>query len=199
MKIVPNLSANKVDHFKKNKELDKIPLNAIMAYSPSKIKNKKNKVLRGKSEIAINLFEDQLKLSVAKKEEELKIKADRKKMIENMKQKINNFLNETCFQITMTFVTLYALIGDDIRLIMVAPEDDGQFVTFTIFSMILFTIELMLASIGQEGYLNSFFFWLDLVSTFSLLTDIQPVMDTFMNIGYVPDPSEGMLGVSTGN
>ena len=36
-------------------------------------------------------------------------------------------------------------------------------------------IELILASIGKEGYLNSFFYWLDLVSTLSLVTDIPPI------------------------
>jgi hypothetical protein len=31
--------------------------------------------------------------------------------------------------------------------------------------------------------LNSFFFWLDLVSTASLITDIEPMMDWLSNLG----------------
>ena len=42
-------------------------------------------------------------------------------------------------------------------------------------ALALFCIELSLASIGQAGYAGSFFFWLDFVSTLSLITDIEPI------------------------
>jgi len=45
--------------------------------------------------------------------------------------------------------------------------------------MALFTIELGLSSFAQEEYFGSFFFWLDLISTVSLLTDIEQFMDMF--------------------
>ena len=83
----------------------------------------------------------------------------------------------------MTFLTLYALLGDDLRLIFVDAEDDGVFTTLSIFSLILFALELVLASISQDGYFRSFFFWLDLVSTASLITDIEPIWNSLMNIG----------------
>lgn len=41
--------------------------------------------------------------------------------------------------------------------------------------MAFFTIELILASIGTCDYLGSFYFWLDLVATLSLITDIEPL------------------------
>ena len=104
-------------------------------------------------------------------------------MLDSIKAKVKVFLNETCFQMTMTLVTLYALLGDDLRLIFVPIESDGVFTSLTIFSLILFTLELVLASISQEDYLNSFFFWLDLVSTASLITDIEPIMNALMTIG----------------
>lgn len=44
-------------------------------------------------------------------------------------------------------------------------------------SLVLFGIELILASIGKPDYFNSFFFWLDLVSTLSLITDIKFIWD----------------------
>jgi len=43
-------------------------------------------------------------------------------------------------------------------------------------SLFLFLIEIILASLGVPDYLNSFFFWLDLVSTLSIVTDIQVFM-----------------------
>jgi len=72
----------------------------------------------------------------------------------------------------MTLVTIYALLGDDLKLLTTTIEADVYFTWATSIALILFMIELILASIGKEGYLNSFFFWLDLVSTLSLVTDI---------------------------
>lgn len=52
-------------------------------------------------------------------------------------------------------------------------------------------IELILASIGKEGYANSFFFWLDLVSTLSLVTDIEPIWNKI--IGDTPTNTVGEM------
>jgi len=80
-------------------------------------------------------------------------------------------------------VTLYALFGDDFRLIFAPIESDDTFTSFTILSLVLFMLELILASIGQEGYFNSYFFWLDLISSVSMITDIQPIMTAILTIG----------------
>ena len=80
-------------------------------------------------------------------------------------------------QTLMTLVTLYALLGDDIRLIATTQATDNIFVALTSVSLVLFLIELLLASIGKDGYFNSFFFWLDLISTVSLVTDIPVIMN----------------------
>lgn len=80
-------------------------------------------------------------------------------------------------QTLMTIVTLYALLGDDIRLIATTIDTDNIFVALTSVSLVLFLIELLLASIGKDGYFNSFFFWLDLISTISLVTDIPVIMN----------------------
>jgi len=75
----------------------------------------------------------------------------------------------------MTLVTIYALLGDDLKLLTTTKEADIYFTWCTSIALVLFMIELILASIGKEGYLNSFFYWLDLVSTLSLVTDIPPI------------------------
>jgi len=76
----------------------------------------------------------------------------------------------------MTLVTLYALLGDDLRIICWDRRADHVFLGITIASMLFFTIEIVLASIGKPDYFNSFFFWLDVLSTASLVTDVEPVM-----------------------
>jgi hypothetical protein len=77
----------------------------------------------------------------------------------------------------MTIVTIYALLGDDLKLIYAPKMYDYVFTNLTIVALILFTVELCLSSFGYENYLGNFFFWLDLVSTASLITDIEPLMN----------------------
>ena len=55
-----------------------------------------------------------------------------------------------------------------------------------IFAIFMFTIELILSSIGMDDYFGSFFFWLDLVSTLSIVTDIEPVWNAIIG-GDDPD------------
>jgi len=83
----------------------------------------------------------------------------------------------------MFLVTLYALLGDDIRLLAFPKSVDDTFIKMTIASLFLFLIELTLGSIGQPDYLGSFFFWLDLISTLSIITDIPPIMDAMTGSG----------------
>jgi len=90
----------------------------------------------------------------------------------------------------MTIVTIYALLGDDLKLLTTTITADVYFTISTSIALVLFLIELILASIGKEDYLNSFFFWLDLVSTLSLITDIEPIWSKI--IGDTPTNDVGM-------
>ena len=49
--------------------------------------------------------------------------------------------------------------------------------------MSLFIIEILLASIVKEGYFNSFYFWLDLVASLSLIFDITWFWDAILGTG----------------
>lgn len=77
----------------------------------------------------------------------------------------------------MFLVTLYALIGDDVKLLSFTKYADDVFMWLNIGAIIMFSIELILSSIGTKEYFGSFFFWLDLISTLSILTDIEPLWD----------------------
>jgi class 3 adenylate cyclase len=69
-------------------------------------------------------------------------------------------------------ITLYALFGDDARLAMAHKEADDYFYYIASVVLILFIIELLITSLGKEGYLNSFNFWLDAVATATVVFDI---------------------------
>ena len=49
---------------------------------------------------------------------------------------------------------------------------DIGFDIVTIICLIMFSVEIFLACFARIGYLGSFFFWLDFISTISLILDI---------------------------
>jgi hypothetical protein len=80
----------------------------------------------------------------------------------------------------MTIITIYALFGDDLRLLTCPKSIDDYFFAASSVCLFFFTVEIILASISQEGYFLGFYFWLDLVSTVSLITDIGWLWDIIM-------------------
>jgi len=83
---------------------------------------------------------------------------------------------------TTTIVVVYALFEDEIRLAFFTKNADDTFFTLTFISLILFSLELILNSIATPDYFNSFYFWLNLVSTISLITDIGWIWDAIVGI-----------------
>lgn len=54
---------------------------------------------------------------------------------------------------------------------------DNYFYGLTSFSFAMFSIELILACFAKDDYFLGFYFWLDLISTLSLITDIGWIMN----------------------
>lgn len=74
-----------------------------------------------------------------------------------------------------TILTLYALFGDDMRLILTEKKSDEIFDHITITAMGLFTIEIIAFCGGKPEYMFGFFFWLDIISTVTLVIDVTTV------------------------
>lgn len=49
----------------------------------------------------------------------------------------------------------------------------------------MFTIEIILSIICKKGYFNSFFFWLDLISTITLILDLTWVSDKLFSSCFI--------------
>ena len=75
----------------------------------------------------------------------------------------------------MFFFTFYALLGDDLRLLLFEKSADNFFTNWSIITMVLFALEVILSSFAIKDYFLSIFFWLDLISTISIITDIEPI------------------------
>jgi hypothetical protein len=74
--------------------------------------------------------------------------------------------------IFMSLVTLYTLFFDDLRVLFIEKKHDEVFYLITTICFVLFMIEIVVGSLCRYPYFMTFFFWLDLVSTLSMLPDI---------------------------
>lgn len=82
----------------------------------------------------------------------------------------------------MTVITLYCLFGDDVRQIGFNATSDPVFYVLTIISFFAFSIEIIISCIVQEDYWLGFYFWLDIISTISLVADVGWIMDAIAGV-----------------
>ena len=78
------------------------------------------------------------------------------------------------------FVVVFALFGRDVQLAYFPKSSDITFVVLTVLAMVLFTIEIIASTVGKAKYVGSFFFYLDVGATGSMLLDIQYFAERFV-------------------
>ena len=100
-----------------------------------------------------------------------------------MKRKLEKIIDHYIVVILMTIVTVYALYFDDIRILAFPKSADDIFYGITLLGMILFIVEIMIASYAKDGYKKSFFFWLDIVSTVTMIPDCGWIWDPIIGGG----------------
>jgi len=98
----------------------------------------------------------------------------------------------------MTIITIWALFGDDVRLMATYKEDDDIFLVLTIICLIAFSSELFIASVAKKNYFLGFYFFLDVVATLSLLPDIPAVYEGVSGIKE-PNSQEDTASSSSSN
>jgi len=104
-------------------------------------------------------------------------------------ERIAKFLDSTGVTIFVSIVTLWALFGDDIRILAVSKRLDPIFYISTLLCFFIFTVEILLSCYAKAEYLFSFFFWLDILSTVTLLLDVGWISDLIF--GQESDASSG--------
>ena len=98
---------------------------------------------------------------------------------------LSHFLDSTPVLIIMSLCTLFALFASDIKAAWLRIEVDEAFNIIQCILLGLFGIEFILNCIAKKDYSLSFFFWLDLISTISIIQDIDYIMNPIL--GYGPD------------
>lgn len=102
---------------------------------------------------------------------------------EKCRGRVKAFLNHWSVTIIMFSVTVFALFGDDIRTIASDGSADTAFYDITTYAMFCFCLEISLTIYGDPDYFNSFFFWLDLLSTSTLVFDIGWMKNAILGTG----------------
>lgn len=86
------------------------------------------------------------------------------------------------FSAFMTCVTVYALFGNDFRLSLTNTSADFGFVICAWLCIAFFSFEMVLNSFGSDTYFRGFYFWIDLVSTLSILSEIPTVVSGLSSV-----------------
>ena len=93
-----------------------------------------------------------------------------------MRARVRDFIEGKIVTLIMTALTLFVLFGDDLRVWFVPKNGDIAFYILYCISVALFTIELIILSITIDKYKYSFYFWLDIIATLSIIFDIPWIM-----------------------
>jgi hypothetical protein len=77
--------------------------------------------------------------------------------------------------IFLSIISLWVLVADDLRFAVMPPRADPAMGWISIVCMCIFILEITMYSLASKSYLGSFFFWLDILATISLILDIPAV------------------------
>ena len=100
---------------------------------------------------------------------------------------MNCILDNKIYIAVMTIITIWALYADDIRVLAVPWSMDSIFFGINSAGMFMFLVELGLSSLAQDGYLLGFYFWLDLIATVSMISDVGWVWNLIIPITEIED------------
>ena len=91
----------------------------------------------------------------------------------SVRARIREIAEGKVITIIMMIVTIFALIGDDFRVWFFNKNADPYFFAGLCFSLVAFTVEIMVNSCVVDDFKWSFFFWLDIIATTSIILDIE--------------------------
>jgi hypothetical protein len=137
----------------------------------------KDKNDEDKKDAEKNQSEEPIKKSERKKSEKRPPKP------KTLKDYIALVIDNNAFLGFMTLCTIFALFSNDMQNAFFPNTVDNSFDSVQFLLFVIFTVEILLTVLVKEDYFNSFFFWLDLISTVSLLQDISWAFSTFLNNG----------------
>jgi hypothetical protein len=102
---------------------------------------------------------------------------------DNIIKIIKVIVDSNSFISFMTLLTIIALFSNDIQVAWLPPYVDDAFDILQTLLLFFFTLEILLTSIASREYIGTFFFWLDVIATVSLIQDISFIFQPILNAG----------------
>ncbi|DBA04417.1 TPA: hypothetical protein N0F65_010013 [Lagenidium giganteum] len=103
-----------------------------------------------------------------------------------VREQLAQFLDNKYVTIFMTIMTLFALFGDDLRLGVLPKSGDNTMWNLLFVCFLSFLIELIVSVYARPNYFNKglgFAFWLDFVSTISIIPDVGWIWELVVGDG----------------
>ena len=101
-----------------------------------------------------------------------------------MKKRIFTAMNEPAPQVLIGILLMLSLFISDSWILGNAPDSSNDILYGILLAIfIVFSIEQTFLCFVQDGYFLSFFFWMDLIGTLSILLDIGWITDAFIPSG----------------
>lgn len=90
-------------------------------------------------------------------------------------KKLQRFSDSYFFQGLIIAFTVFSLFGADVKVLSCDSRYDIVWDIFFWLSFVLFLLEIFLSLVTRKNYTFSFFFWLDIFSTITILIDISSI------------------------
>ena len=86
-------------------------------------------------------------------------------------------MNHWLVTLLMLTLTTYALIGDDVKHAFFTKMSDIRFDVLTVLIMTIMALEILLQGLCRDNYFKTFYGWLNICITLSMLLDVGVVLD----------------------
>ena len=96
---------------------------------------------------------------------------------------LKKFLDHPLIDKIFLILTFYALFADDYRLLLSPKDTDIIWDILTVLVIVAFAAEVVISCFAKLGYLLSYYFWLDIISTASLILDIIQIKNLMIQGG----------------
>jgi hypothetical protein len=96
---------------------------------------------------------------------------------------LEKFVDSNYFVIFFMILTVFIMFINDIQIGFLPKSVDYVIDILLTITFALFFFEIILNCIVIKEYFNSFFFWLDVISTLSILQDIGFIINPLLNMG----------------
>lgn len=101
---------------------------------------------------------------------------------EKIKRFFKNYIDHNAELLIMSILTIFCLFAPDFQHILISMRYDDIFNSCYIFIFTVFMLEFLISIWVKPSYANSFFFWIDLLATLSMLLEADWILTPLVNL-----------------